>query len=182
LNLSRRQVVRSLAGGALGGILARGQTRRPNLLILLADDMGWGDATFNGRRDWEMPNLDRLAGQGTVFNRWYTASPLCAPSRACLLTGRYTIHHGVRNNSTDLPANETTLAEAVKPLGYRTALFGKWHRGVRPDGGFTHPSRSQDFVNARTVVLVPVAARIMPPSILTGKIIEPYDGRSEDAT
>ena len=72
------------------GLVGRGQTRRPNLLILLADDMGWGDATFNGRRDWEMPNLDRLAGQGTVFNRWYTASPLCAPSAA----RRGAVHRG----------------------------------------------------------------------------------------
>src|SRR5260370_33752854 len=111
LNLSRRQAVRSLAGGALGSLVARGQTRRPNLLILLADDMGWGDATFNGRRDWEMPNLDRLAGQGTVVNRWYTALPLCAPSRACLLTGRGTGSVEGGHNSTRLPDSRTTTGE-----------------------------------------------------------------------
>lgn len=113
--------------------------RQPNFLILFADDMGWGDLPINGRKDWETPHLDRLARQGTVFTRWYTAFPLCAPSRAALLTGKYSIHNGVRTNSQDLPPSEVTLAEALKPLGYRSALIGKWHRGRRPDGGFTHP-------------------------------------------
>ena len=107
--------------------------------MILADDMGWADAGFNGRKEWTTPNLDRLAREGTVFDRWYTAMPLCAPSRACLLTGKYTIHNGVRTNTTDLPRSEVTIAQAVKPQGYTTALIGKWHRGVLPDGSFTHP-------------------------------------------
>src|SRR5260370_21839106 len=115
LNLSRRQAVRSLAGGALGSLVARGQTRRPNLLILLADDMGWGDATFNGRRDWEMPNLDRLAGQGTVFNRLYTASPLSAPSRARLLTGRDTLKNRTGTKNSALPTHCTPPCETWQP-------------------------------------------------------------------
>ena len=107
--------------------------------MILADDMGWADAGFNGRKEWATPNLDRLAREGTVFDRWYTAMPLCAPSRACLLTGKYTIHNGVRTNTTDLPRSEVTIAQAVKPRDYTTALIGKWHRGVLPDGSFTHP-------------------------------------------
>ena len=107
--------------------------------MILADDMGYADVGFNGRTSWPTPNLDRLASQGTIFDRWYTAMPLCAPSRACLLTGKYTIHHGVRNNSTDIPKEEVTIAEALQGQGYATALCGKWHRGRLPDGGFTHP-------------------------------------------
>ena len=128
-----------LAGGAVAAQSMPAQTRRPNLVILYADDMGWSDVRFNGREEWSTDNLDRLASQGTIFNRWYTGAPLCAPSRACLLTGRHTIHHGVRNNATDIPTSETTIAEALKPLGYATGLFGKWHRGQLPGGGFTHP-------------------------------------------
>jgi len=136
---TRRQALRLLGGAALAPLGLRAQARRPNLVVLYADDMGWGDVGFNGRTSWTTPNLDRLASQGTVFTRWYTGSPLCAPSRACLLTGRYTIHHGVKNNGVDLAASEVTIAEALKPLGYATALAGKWHRGRLPDGSFTHP-------------------------------------------
>lgn len=136
---SRRDLLRLLAAGAAGPLVTPAQTRRPNLLLIFADDLGWGDVGFNGRRTWPTPNLDRLAAQGTLFTRWYTGLPLCAPSRACLLTGKYNIHNGVTSNSLDLPASEVTIAEALKPLGYATALFGKWHRGRLPDGSFTHP-------------------------------------------
>jgi arylsulfatase A-like enzyme len=139
MTISRRNVLRFLSAGALQKVAAPAQARRPNLIMILADDMGWSDVGFNGRKEWATPNLDRLGREGTVFDRWYTAMPLCAPSRACLLTGKYTIHHGVRNNSTDIPRSEVTIAEALKPLGYATALFGKWHRGQLPDGSFTHP-------------------------------------------
>ena len=133
--LSRRDALCLLGAGAA----APAQTRRPNLLIIYADDLGWHDVGFNGRKDWETPNLDRLAAQGTVFDRWYTGSPLCAPSRACLLTGKYGIHNGVRANAADLPAEEVTIAEALKRQNYTTAQVGKWHHGRRAGGGFTHP-------------------------------------------
>ena len=113
----------------------------PNVVLIVADDMGWSDVGFNGRREWKTPNLDRLARQGTVFRRWYTAGVTCAPSRAALMTGRYGIHNGVTANNDDLPREEITLAEALKERGYRTALFGKWHHG-RPRPGqstYTHP-------------------------------------------
>jgi arylsulfatase A len=135
--MTRRDLLR--AGAALAAPLVTAQPRRPNLVFLYADDMGWNDVSFNGRKEWRTPNLDRMASQGTTFTRWYTGSPVCAPSRACLLTGRYTIHHGVRSNAVDLPASEVTLAEALKPLGYTTAMRGKWHSARLPDGSFTHP-------------------------------------------
>lgn len=115
--------------------------RPPNIILILADDLGWGDVSFNGRKEWRTPNLDRLAQQGTVFRRWYTAAVVCAPSRAALLTGKYSIHNGVTANNDDIPESEVTIAEALKGLGYRTALFGKWHEGrARPgDSSATHP-------------------------------------------
>ena len=120
---------------------AGAQSPRPNILLILADDLGWGDVGFNGRKDWKTPNLDRLARQGTVFRRWYTAGVTCAPSRAALMTGRYGIHNGVTANNDDLPAEEITIAEALRERGYQTALFGKWHHG-RPRPGrttYVHP-------------------------------------------
>jgi arylsulfatase A-like enzyme len=115
--------------------------RRPNVVLLLADDLGWGDVGFNGRTEWKTPNLDRLGAQGTVFKRWYTAAVVCAPSRAALMTGKYTIHNGVSGNNDDLPADQVTLAAALKKHGYATALFGKWHHGKPRPGAkdYRHP-------------------------------------------
>src|SRR5436309_14185145 len=108
--------------------------KRPNVILIVADDLGWGDVGFNGRTTWKTPNLDRLASQGTVFKRWYTAAVVCAPSRAAMLTGKYTIHNKVSANNDDLPRGEVTVAAALKALGYTTGLFGKWHHGrPRPE-------------------------------------------------
>ncbi|HEU4751647.1 MAG TPA: sulfatase-like hydrolase/transferase, partial [Armatimonadota bacterium] len=114
--------------------LALAQERPPNVVLILADDLGWGDVGFNGRTEWKTPNLDRLGAQGTIFTRWYTAGVTCAPSRAALMSGKYGIHNGVVGNNDDLPSGQTTVAEALKARGYRTALFGKWHHG-RPRPG-----------------------------------------------
>src|SRR5206468_5444200 len=120
---------------------ARAADRPPNIIFLLADDLGYGDVGFCGRKEWATPNIDRFAQQGTIFRRWYTAAVVCAPSRAAFLTGRYGIHNGVVANNDDLPLEETTIAEALKERGYATALFGKWHHG-RPRPGrrdYIHP-------------------------------------------
>ncbi len=123
------------------GSIALGNEPPHNILLILADDLGWGDVGFNGRTEWSTPHLDKLAGQGVVLKRCYSAATVCAPSRAALLTGKYTIHSGVRRNDQDLPAEEVTIAEALRSHGYATALFGKWHhgnpRGDRKD--FVHP-------------------------------------------
>jgi arylsulfatase A len=177
--LKRRQGVLLLTVVLFVPIVAQGQARRPNLVVLYADDMGWSDVGFNGRKEWSTPNLDRLAAQGTVFDRWYTGSPLCAPSRACLLTGRYTVHHGVRNNSVDLPQSETTIAEAVKPLGYATALIGKWHRGRLADGGFTHPL-DQGFDSTFGYLDARHAWEHFPKFLYRGRDQVPVSGYSAD--
>jgi arylsulfatase A len=120
---------------------AVGPSQAPNIILIIADDLGWGDVGFNGRTEWATPNLDALARQGRVLKRCYTAAVVCAPSRAAFLTGKFSIHSGVRKNDDDLPAEEVTIADALKPLGYATALFGKWHHG-KPRAGqkdYVHP-------------------------------------------
>jgi arylsulfatase A len=102
---------------------------RPNIVFIYADDTGWGDVSFNGRKEWATPNLEKLGARGTIFKRWYTAAVVCAPSRAAMLTGKHTIHNGVTGNNEDLPSREVTIAEALKARGYSTAIFGKWHHG-----------------------------------------------------
>jgi arylsulfatase A-like enzyme len=133
-------VILALYGGS-GRATAADMTRGPNIVLIVADDLGWGDVGFNGRTAWSTLNLDCLAKAGRVFQRCYTAAVVCAPSRGAFLTGKSTIHSGVRHNDDDLPAEEVTIAEALKPLGYSTALFGKWHHG-KPRGGrseYVHP-------------------------------------------
>lgn len=114
---------------------------QPNIIILFADDMGYGDLACYGHPTIDTPNLDRMAREGMRFTQFYAAASVCTPSRAALLTGRYPIRSGMAGvqrrvlfpDSTDgLPASEITLAEALKDQGYATACIGKWHLGHRP--------------------------------------------------
>lgn len=115
--------------------------RRPNFVIFYTDDQGYGDLGCFGGSDLKTPNIDRLAEGGARLTNWYSNSPVCSPSRAALLTGRFPRRAGVphilgASNLKDptpykegLPASEITLAESLKALGYRTGVFGKWHLG-----------------------------------------------------
>ena len=105
----------------------------PNIIILLTDDQGWGDLSMNGNPDLSTPNIDRLADEGIVFDRFYVC-PVCAPTRAELLTGRYYLHTGVTGVSEGkerLNLDETTIADVFRDAGYATAVFGKWHNGTQ---------------------------------------------------
>lgn len=155
--------------------------KRPNVLLLLADDLGWGDVGFNGRTEWATPNLDRLASRGTTFKRFYTAAVVCAPSRAALMTGRYTIHNGVSRNNDDLPAREVTLAEAFKTHGYDTALFGKWHHGQPRDGSktYVHPM-DQGFDEFFGFTDAKHAWEKYPEQLWHGRELKPVSGYSDD--
>ena len=107
------------------------------MIIILADDMGWGDAGFNGCADIPTPHLDRLAESGTVFKAGYASHSYCSPSRAGLVTGRYQQRFGHENNTpyghddpdAGLPLNEKTIANVLRENGYRTYAIGKWHLG-----------------------------------------------------
>ena len=161
----------------LCGAAVAADSGRPNVVLILADDLGWGDVGFNGRKDWPTPHLDRLASQGTIFRRWYAAGVTCAPSRAALMTGRYPIHCGVSANNQDLPASEMTLAEALKSRGYATGLFGKWHHGrPRPPAtSYVHPmdhgfDEFFGFTNATE------AHQQYPKELWVGREKKPADG------
>jgi len=105
--------------------------KRPNVLLVMTDDQGWGDVYSHGNYKLDTPAMDRLATQGARFNRFYV-SPVCAPTRASLMTGRYYLRTGVADVTRGfqtLRANEVTLAEVLGQAGYTTGLFGKWHLG-----------------------------------------------------
>lgn len=112
--------------------------RAPNIIVLFADDMGYGDLSCYGSTKNDTPNLDRLAADGTRFTSFYSASPGCSPSRAALLTGSYPQRVGLPTvlgpkAAMGLGPSETTLAEVLKAKGYATAAIGKWHLGDAPN-------------------------------------------------
>ncbi|MBV6653778.1 MAG: sulfatase-like hydrolase/transferase, partial [Mameliella sp.] len=102
-----------------------------NIILLMADDLGWGDTGYNGHTVLKTPNLDSMAANGAVFNRFYAASPVCSLTRGSCLTGRHPNRYGILSaNIGHLPEEEHTLAELLKAQGYRTGHFGKWHLGT----------------------------------------------------
>jgi arylsulfatase A-like enzyme len=112
------------------------EVRRPNLVILVADDLGYGDLGCYGHPTIRTPNLDRMAAEGMKFTQHY-AAPLCTPSRAALLTGRLPIRSGLNRvlfptSGGGIPHGEITLAESLKARGYATMSVGKWHLGHLP--------------------------------------------------
>ncbi|XP_064403945.1 arylsulfatase A-like [Halichondria panicea] len=115
---------------------------KPNIILLFADDLGYGDLSVYGHPTSSTPNLDKMASQGLLFTQFYSASPLCSPSRAALLTGRYQTRSGVypavfaSGSVGGLPLNETTIAEGLKDEGYTTSIVGKWHLGVGKDNEY----------------------------------------------
>jgi arylsulfatase A-like enzyme len=127
----------------LAGCMGTGQkesTQRPNVILILSDDQGWGDLHSHGNPYLATPILDRMAEEGASFDRFYV-SPLCAPTRASLLTGRYERRTGVSwvtKGLENMHPEEITLAELFRDAGYSTACFGKWHNGAHWPN---HPNR-----------------------------------------
>ena len=115
----------------------------PNVIILFADDLGYGDLGSYGNPNIDTPNLDDLAAQGQRWTDFYVASPVCSPSRGALMTGNYAERSGLYgrtravlfpNEQGRIPDSVTTLPEALKSAGYATAIYGKWHLGDQPEG------------------------------------------------
>lgn len=123
---------------AVSSTLVYAQTTPPNIVFMIADDLGWADVGFHGGNA-PTPHLDRLAEDGLELTQHYVA-PVCSPTRAGLLTGRYWSRFGVTTptNSLALPADTVTLARALQSIGYQTCLTGKWHLGSKPEWGPNH--------------------------------------------
>ncbi|TAE43611.1 MAG: hypothetical protein EAZ89_21995, partial [Bacteroidetes bacterium] len=117
------------------------QANRPNIIYILADDLGYADLICyrqpgGGQALVKTPNLDRMAAQGTRFTRFYAGSTVCAPSRAALMTGMHAGHGYIRGNGEiPLRKQDTTLVQRLKAIGYRTGMFGKWGLGVNGTDG-----------------------------------------------
>ncbi|HXH60598.1 MAG TPA: sulfatase-like hydrolase/transferase, partial [Fimbriimonadaceae bacterium] len=126
------------------------QTSLPNIVYILADDLGYGEVGCYGQKKIETPNIDRLAAEGMKFTQHYSGAPVCAPARCVLMTGKDSAHAYVRGNKEmggwgrydpegqlPIPASEVTVAEVLKTKGYATGAFGKW--GLGGPGSTGHP-------------------------------------------
>ncbi|MCX5758725.1 MAG: sulfatase-like hydrolase/transferase, partial [Candidatus Hydrogenedentes bacterium] len=146
--LSRRGFLKAAGAGTLAWALHDGETAwgaepaRPNIVVILADDLGYADLGCQGCSDIPTPNIDSLAREGVRFTNGYVSCPVCSPTRAGLMTGRYQQRFGHEFNpgpptaaqdTFGLPLDQPTIAERLKAAGYATGLFGKWHLGFKPE-------------------------------------------------
>ena len=148
-NLTRRDVLKSLAAApgalALSRLASAAETdvNKPNVIYILADDLGYGDIEPFGQDKIRTPSLDRMAAEGMRLTQHYSGSTVCAPSRCALMTGRHMGHAAIRSNGAGpLPADEVTVAEVMKQAGYATGAAGKWGLG---GSGSTGDPNKQGF-------------------------------------
>ncbi|MBI5092444.1 MAG: arylsulfatase [Candidatus Hydrogenedentes bacterium] len=156
--LTRRAFLRAgaLAIGAAGGLNARVSAAttkaersggaKPNIIFILADDLGYGDLGCYGQKVIQTPNLDRMAAEGVRFTQCYAGSTVCAPSRCCLMTGMHTGHATIRGNANvPLRPGDVTVAETLKSAGYATGLVGKWGLGEPDTTGIPNRKGFDEF-------------------------------------
>jgi arylsulfatase A-like enzyme len=119
-----------------------GAAEKPNIVLVMADDQGWGDMAYNGHPEVKTPNFDQAAATGLRFDRFYAAAPVCSPTRASVMTGRHPNRMGVFKWGYPMRPQETTLPEALKTVGYTTSHFGKWHLGSVRNDSPANPGRN----------------------------------------
>jgi len=156
-DLDRRELLRLLGAGALAlavpsmPLLSAEPEGKPNIVLILADDLGYGELGVQGGRDIPTPHINSIAQAGVRFTQGYVSCPVCAPTRAGLMTGRYQQRFGLETNpgpeassppDYGLPLDQVTIAERLKSLGYATGMVGKWHLGYRQQ--FSPPRRGFD--------------------------------------
>ncbi len=123
---------------------------KPNVILVMCDDLGWGDVGFNGSQICKTPHLDEMAANSLRFTRFYSAAPVCSPTRGSAMTGRHPYRYGIFfANRGHMKKQEVTLAEALKTQGYVTGHFGKWHLGTLTtkikDANRGRPGNTEDF-------------------------------------
>lgn len=129
--MHRRDFLRAAGGAAPALAAAQAAAAKPNIVLCMADDQGWGDTGYNGHPFLKTPHLDAMAASGLRFDRFYAGAPVCSPTRGSALTGRHPYRYGIYTaNTGHMRGGETTLAEALKTQGYATGHFGKWHLGT----------------------------------------------------
>jgi len=130
--------------GAMGCVSGSGarSSKKPNILLCMADDQGWGDMAYNGHPVLKTPNFDAMAASALRFDRFYAAAPVCSPTRGSVMTGRHPNRFGCFKWGHTLRPQEITIAEALKTAGYVTGHFGKWHLGSVRKGSPVNPGAS----------------------------------------
>lgn len=135
-------VAAALGWGNGGLTTSAAEPVRPNVILCMADDQGWGDVGYNGHPHLKTPVLDEMAASGLRFDRFYAAAPVCSPTRGSVLTGRHPNRFGCFSWGYTLRPEEVTLAEALKAAGYVTGHFGKWHLGPVRAGNPLSPGQN----------------------------------------
>ena len=144
--MKRRELLKVMGASVCAGfcqpLAAQPGDRKPNIILCMADDQGWGDMAYNGHPDLKTPNFDNMAAEGLRFDRFYAAAPVCSPTRGSVLTGRNPNRFGCFKWGHSLRPQEITIAEACKEAGYVTGHFGKWHLGSVLKGSPVNPGAS----------------------------------------
>lgn len=164
-----------LIGSGLGSV-ALAQPARPNVVLIMSDDQGWGETGYNGHPHLKTPVLDEMARTGLRLDRFYAASPVCSPTRASVMTGRHANRSGAFSPNWSTRPEEITVAQILKQAGYRTAHFGKWHLGaVKQDSplnprrmGFDEYLSHDNFFEMNP----PLSRNGAPPEIMPGESSE----------
>jgi len=198
----RRQSLHWLAATVLAIFLAApcataaDGSRAPNVIFILADDLGYGDLGCYGQKQIQTPQLDKMAAEGMRFTQCYSGSTVCGPSRGCLMTGKHTGHAIVRGNKEPtLPADAVTVAEVMKDAGYRSALIGKWGMSRGPDAvfdrkGFDYFYGFMNHVHAhnhypdylwRNKEKVPLAGNVVDKGVATNRAQYAHDLFTKEA-